>query len=201
MYSILSLERDSDRERKIHNPNQQPRKSQEIFKVSGGSQKGEGGEAGTTPHHLPATYQVYTKGGAMGGAQYAGLKAHWPCLEGHAHNSAQLQTLFWSFSSWMSAPNTGGKREEEGKRKGGKERRAGWRERKGEGDRFSLFWGLTFSSPRPPPEPQACTYWYLLRGSCSLGGTYLCEHVLLPSYMAKSFPVFLHPLASPHPCH
>ena len=37
-------------------------KSQEIFQVSRGSQK----EKKASPHHLSVTYQVYTKGGAMG---------------------------------------------------------------------------------------------------------------------------------------
>lgn len=37
-------------------------------------------EKKATPHHLSAAYQVYTKGGDMGGAEYLGWKAYLPCL-------------------------------------------------------------------------------------------------------------------------
>lgn len=189
-YSILSLERDSDRERKIHNLNQQPRKSQEVFKISSGSQKGKKKKKQPTPHHTTCllTYQVYTKGGDMGGAEYLGLESYLPCLEGQAHSSAQLQRLFRSFSSLMLAPNRGGRREGgEGRREGTREGQDGG---KGVGREVFSSCETSFSPPSSPPEPHASTYWYLLQGSCSLGGTYLCEHVLLPSYLAKKLPCF-----------
>lgn len=94
--------------------------------------------------------------------------------------------------SLMSASNRGGKREEkEGGEEGGRTARKGrregekrWREERG---RFS--WEASLSAVFPT-YLQACTYSYLLWGCCALWGTYLREHVLLPSYMAKKLSCF-----------
>ena len=101
-YAILSLERDSDRVRKIHNPNQQPRKSQEVCEVPSGSQKGKKKKSHTTPHHLSATYQLYTKGGDMGGAEYLWLESLFTlfrrsCTQRHSRHSTTEVILILLF--------------------------------------------------------------------------------------------------------
>lgn len=202
-YAILSLERDSDRVRKIHNPNQQPRKSQEVCEVPSGSQKGKKKKA--TPHHTTCLLPINCtpREGTWEGPNTCGWKAYSPCLEGHAHSGTQgtqLQRLFWSFSSLMLAPNRGSKREEEGKGKGrerGKVRMEG--EKRGGREVFSSEASLSHLLPHVNLTlALTCTYcgaavhW----GALTSGNMSYC----LPTWQ-KGFSVFIHPLASPNWCH
>lgn len=111
------------------------------YSVSSGSQRGRKKKKKRehTPHHLSATCQVYSKGGAMGGAVHLGLEAYWPSLEGQALSSAQLAQLevTLTFLFLGVTPSRGGKREER-EEKGREQEKGRMEGEKGGGRELSL---------------------------------------------------------------
>lgn len=170
------------------------------YSVSSGSQNGKKKKKGQhTPHHLSATCQVYSKGGAMGGAVHLRLEAYWPCLEGQACSSAQLEVTL-TFLFFDVTPSRGGKREER-EEKGREQEKGRMEGEKGGGRELSSSSEASLSHLLAPH----------LNVRRALAGTYCGAAVhwghlplwaCLTAFLhGKISPVFLHRLASPHRCH
>lgn len=108
-------------------------------------------------------------------------------------HTAALNYRGYTDPSLMLVPNGGDKkRRQRGKKREMKEGmgRRGEREKEVRKEREKEVCHEASLLPPSAPESQACTSSYLLWGSCALWGTYLCEHVLLPSYMANKLSCF-----------